>query len=84
MGTEDEKYIPAPKNSQPPLAERPILGKLAAVLAEQGSSQPGITQYADGTIKVVTAYGTVYCTKSPQDPAKTGPIAPEGMAMTCP
>lgn len=84
MGKEDEKSHPSQQSIRTPLADRPILAKLANVLAEQNTSQPGITQYADGTIKVVTAYGTVYCTKTPPDLAKTGPLAQEAMAMTCP
>lgn len=84
MGKEDEKLRPTQQNNHTQLAERPILAKLAAILADSSQSRPGITQYADGTIKVVTAYGTVYCTKSPPDLAKTGPLAPEAMAMTCP
>ncbi len=84
IGKEEERSAPAQKNSHASLAERPILEKLATILAGPDASPPGTTKYADGTIKVVTAYGTVYCTKSAQDLARTGPLAPENMAMTCP
>lgn len=84
ISKEDEKYLPHPKTDHPPLADRPILGKLATVLADKGKAAPGITQYAEGMIKVVTAYGTVYCTQNTPNLAKTGPLDPENIPMTCP
>ena len=84
MGNEDEKYHPTPQGNLAPLADRPVQERLASILAGQSAPKPGTTHYADGTIKVVTAYGTVYCTKISPDLAKTGPLPPETLTMTCP
>lgn len=84
ISKEDSQYQPQPKSDSPALADRPVLPKLAAVLADKGKPTPGTTQYADGMVKVVTAYGTVYCTQATPNLAKTGPLDPENIPMTCP
>lgn len=47
-------------------------------------AQPKVTQYADGMVEVITAYGTKYCFAPSKDFAQTGPLAPQGIPMTCP
>lgn len=67
-----------------PLSERPSLPQLAKQLAPAAQPKPGTTQYADGSTKVVTAYGTVYCTQTNNHLPAIGPVDPTNLPMTCP
>lgn len=84
ISKEESQYQPQPKSDSPALADRPVLPQLAAALSDKKKPPPGITQYADGMIKVVTPYGTVYCSQATPNLAKTGPLDPENIPMTCP
>lgn len=65
-----------------PLSEsRAALPALARAMAPAAASE---RQLADGTIKVTTTAGTVYCLKPPPDFLRSGPTEPLAVPMTCP
>jgi hypothetical protein len=45
---------------------------------------PGVSTLADGTIRVVTQFGTSYCVKPKDDTGILGPEDDMSVSMTCP
>lgn len=71
------------KEPLPALLDRPILPELAKVL-EKKSVVAGVTEYADGVIKVVTASGEAYCMQSRSNFPQDGPVEALSIPMSCP
>lgn len=84
IAREAAKEIPLPKDNLPPLRDRPILPKLAQLLAQKNKPPAGVTEYADGMIKIVTESGNVYCMQPKSHLPQNGPIESESIPMTCP
>lgn len=51
---------------------------------DQHSAIAGIDVLADGTVKVMTAYGTTYCFRENERFAQDSPVRPTEIPMTCP
>lgn len=71
------------KERSPALSDRPALPELARLLAVN-SVIPGVTEYADGVIKVVTESGNSYCMQTRSNLPEDGLVKPESIPMTCP
>lgn len=71
------------KERSPALSDRPALPELARLLAVN-SVISGVTEYADGVIKVVTESGNSYCMQTRSNLPEDGLVKPESIPMTCP
>lgn len=71
------------KESLPTLSDRPIVPELAKML-EKKSVVAGVTEYADGVIRVVTASGEAYCMQSRSNFPQDGPVEALSIPMFCP
>ncbi len=56
--------------------------RLQELFGQQGEA-PGVTELADGTIRVVTAFGIVYCIKPPDESRILGPEDVMPVSVTC-
>lgn len=85
VAIEDAQTMPKEKDDGIALADRPISPKLALVLAKKKRSKTGITNYADGTVKVVNPDGSSYCLQPPPFTSMpSGPFESISIPMTCP
>ena len=64
------------------LADRAYSTEIDQVLAQKKKPEAGVTQYASGMIKIVSAYGTEYCVQPSTLP--TAAFQSESIPMTCP
>lgn len=65
----------------PPLADRPFVDALDRALRQEAA---GERRLAGGIVRVVTAWGSVYCLKPPPEFARGGPLEPLAVPTTCP
>lgn len=65
----------------PPLADRPFLDALDRALRQEAA---GERRLAGGIVRVVTAWGSVYCLKPPPEFTRGGPLEPLAVPTTCP
>ncbi len=79
---EDVKNMPILKDDGVLLSDRAFSPKLAQALTKKGNV-PGVTQYADGMVKVVTSSGTEYCLQ-PSPQLIKGSFDSDPIPMTCP
>lgn len=83
MAREAGKGFQESKEHLPLLSDRPVLPELAKMLAKN-NLVAGVTEYADGVIKVVTPSGNVYCMQPKSNLPQDGPVQAESIPMTCP
>jgi hypothetical protein len=60
----------------------PITSAFAKALNPQ-KEPPGVSELSDGTIRVVTGLGLVYCIRPRDDPGIAGPEDAVTLAVTC-
>ena len=83
VARDEGRHLPPPKDDGGSLGDRPALPELARALA-RGKLPAGVTQFADGLLRVVTPSGSVYCLRPPPIFAQGGPVEPLSIPTTCP
>lgn len=83
VARDEGRHLSPPKTDPGKFDDRPALPELARALA-RGKLPPGVTQFADGLLKVVTLSGAVYCLRPLPVLVRGGPVEPSVMPMTCP
>ena len=79
---DEARRMPPPDEEQPRIEDRPVLPQLAHALKRQPA---GETRLANGTIKVVTLSGTVYCLQPlPEAVVLFSSITPIVVPTNCP
>ena len=83
LARDEGRRLPPPKTDPGKFDDRPALPELARALARR-KLPPGETQFADGTLKVVTSSGSVYCLRPRPLFMRGGPVEPTIVPTTCP
>jgi hypothetical protein len=83
LAREEERKLAPSQAGSPSLSERPASPEIARILAKK-EGKSSVTQQADGSVKVITAYGTVYCMQPPPGFTLGGPAPAMYIPMTCP
>lgn len=83
VARDEGRHLPPPKIDPGKFDDRPALPELARALA-RGKLAPGVTQFADGLLKVVTLSGSVYCLRPLPSLVRGGPVEPTIVPSTCP
>jgi hypothetical protein len=71
-------------NNAKPSGQNALSAAIGSTFKRNVTSEQKEVQHADGTIQVVTAYGTKCCLTPTKSFEKGGPVEAQGIPMTCP
>lgn len=84
IAIEDAKTMPKEKGDGILLADRPVLPKLALMLAKK-KGPAGVTNFPDGSVKIVNPDGSSYCLQLPSfTSGPSGSFESISIPMSCP